>query len=575
MSESLTLAPHPEAESMTAAEMRDAIAEAEDNLKIAREAKDAQHEAWFAQEIRLLESTLAKRNGEGKKTSQADVLIKLALESGAELFHTSTEDLFISFDVNDHTETWLIRAKATRQWLTRNFFLATKKAPSTEAMQSALALLEAKARFEGKKFDVHLRTAWCGESLYYDLCDDRWRAVEISKTGWRIIDKLSVRFTRYRHMVAQVEPEPGGNLDDLFEFVNVKSETDRKLLRAWNIVALIPDIPRPVQVLHGDQGAGKSTTARRQRELIDPSAMPLLRGRDEAEIVQGLAHHYCAIFDNLTSLPEWLSDLLSRAVTGEGFTKRQLYTDSEDVLFAYRRLLILTGIGLVVTKPDLLDRSLIISVERIPDALRKRERELDAEFQRAKPRLFGALLDSLVGGLGAYDNIKFNALPRMADFAAWSIAVETGTGRDPREWGEAYEINVERQNQEAVSASVVATALLAFLDNGSDWQGQAHELYAALKAQADEMKIPGKSFPGSAAALGRKLREIRPSLRALGWAIEFDEIRRPRVLRITRISGENAVAADMPSDRADSKDGTDSILHTYSSQAQAGEWEEV
>ena len=91
-------------------------------------------------------------------------------------------------------------------------------------------------------------------------------------------------------------------------------------------------------------------------------------------------------FDNITSIRDWLSDILSRAVTGEGFTKRKLYTDDEDILFAYRRLLILTGIGLVVTKPDLLDRSLIIGVERIPDSERIPEEQLDADFQRANGR---------------------------------------------------------------------------------------------------------------------------------------------------------------------------------------------
>ena len=277
----------------------------------------------------------------GKRMAQADVLIKAALESGAELFHTPTDDLYISFDVDDRRQTWPIRSKPARQWLIRGFYRLTKKAPNPNAVQTALNLLEAKARFDGDKHEVHLRTAWHGGSLYYDLCDDRWRAVQVSKVGWRIVDKAPVKSIRYRHMAAQVDPAHGGNLDDLFDFVNVKSETDRRLLRAWNVAGLIPDIPRPAQVLYGDQGSGKSTTAKRQRELSDPSNMPLLKAKDEQEVVQGLAHHYCAIFDNITNVNDWLSDLLCRAVTGEGFTKRQLYTDSEDIMFAYKRLLIL------------------------------------------------------------------------------------------------------------------------------------------------------------------------------------------------------------------------------------------
>jgi hypothetical protein len=501
--------------------------------------------------------------GPGKKSSQADVLIKLALDSGAELFHTPVDESFVTFDVNGHRETWPVRSQATRQWLMRRFYLATNKASNSEAMQTALNLLEAKARFDGKKHDVHLRTARHHSSLYYDLCDDQWRAVEISKSGWQIIETSPVKFIRYRHMAAQVEPVSGGNLDNLFDFINVKSDTDKKLLRSWNIVGLIPDIPRPAQVLHGDQGAGKSTIAKWQRELIDPSNVPLLRGKDESEVVQGLAHHYCAIFDNITTISDWLSDLLSRAVTGEGFTKRQLYTDAEDVLFHYRRLLILTGIGLVVTKPDLLDRSIIIGVERIPESLRKREREIDEGFKKAKPKLFGALLDALVGGLKTYDTISADKLPRMADFAAWAIAVETGAGGDPDEWRKAYDINVGRQNEEAVANSVVATVLLAFLENYEEWKGEPHELYVALKTKADELKIPAKSFPGAAAALSRKLREVRPNLAALGWYLDFAKSG-ARTVTITRVISEVAVHTVRAVQPVDGMDGTDSKIPIYS-----------
>jgi hypothetical protein len=275
------LKPHPEPDRLTTPEIHAAIAEAEEKLRIAKQIPDQLLIAWFSDELCLLEGALRRRNGEsGGKKSQADTLIKMALESGAELFHTPVDDSYISFDVNDHRETWPVRSRATRYWLIRGFYLVTQKAPNSEAIQTALNLLEAKARFDGRRQEVNLRTAWHGGALYYDLCDQRWRTVQISKAGWRIVDKPPVKFIRYRHMAAQVEPRPGGNIDDLFEFINVKSDTDRKLLRAWNIVGLIPDIPRPAQVLHGDQGSGKSTMARRQRELIDPSSMPLLKAKD-------------------------------------------------------------------------------------------------------------------------------------------------------------------------------------------------------------------------------------------------------------------------------------------------------
>ena len=518
--------------------------------------------ALDADQVRYAEDEPVNNNN-GK--SQADILIMLALRSGAELFHTPTDDLYVSFDVKGHRETWPVRSKATRRWLIRGFYLTTGKAPNIEAVQTALNLLEAKAQFDGKEIETHLRTAWAGGALWYDLCDDKWRAIRVSQNGWRVVAKPPVKFIRHRHMAAQVEPEHGGNLDDLFKYINVPSPTDQKLLRTWNVVGLVPGIPRPVQALHGGQGSGKSTTAKRQRDLIDPARVSLLRAKDESEIVQGLDHHYCAIFDNLTFVGDWLSDILSRAVTGEGFTKRKLYTDTEDVLFAYHRLLIVTGIGLVVTKPDLLDRSLIIGVDQIPDPERIPEKELDADFLRAKPKLFGAMLDHLVGALKVHGKMKFENLPRMADFAKWSIEVEVGMGRDPEEWRQAYWVNVGRQNEEAVAASTVATVLLALLEKTSPWSGTPQELYAALKTNADEQKIPGKSFPGSVSVMGRKLREVIPNLFAHGWKVEFSKSGK-RTVTVTRLSTENAVRAvhavqgvqntnDFPDSNLDSKDG--------------------
>jgi hypothetical protein len=285
--------------------------------------------------------------------------------------------------------------------------------------------------------------------------------------------------------------------------------------------------------------------------------MPMLRCKDDPETVQGLAHHYCPVIDNLSNLSEWLSDTLSRAVTGEGFTKRGLYTNDEDYLFAYKRVFILTGIGLVITKSDLLDRSIIIQLERIADGDRRDEQLLHDRFEAARPRLFGAILDLLAGGIREYHNVKPNQLPRMADFAKWSMAIALGQGRDPAAFVADFSSNVERQNDEALNASVVATVLLAFLADGDEWRGQPHELYSALKQQSESMRIAKNSFPGSAAALGRRLREVRPNLLALGWQIDFQDKARPRLIHITRFGRKNTVGVDNVERHQDSTVSTD------------------
>jgi hypothetical protein len=299
---------------------------------------------------------------------------------------------------------------------------------------------------------------------------------------------------------------------------------------------------------------------RRLRALIDPSNMPMLRCKDDAEIVQGLSHHFCPIIDNLSRLPEWLSDTLSRAVTGEGFTKRALYTNADDYIFAYKRVFVLTGIGLVLTKPDLLDRSIIIPLERIPDNQRRPEQVLNEEFEAARPRLFGAMLEMMAGAIREQRNVEVAKLPRMADFAKWAMAVSLGEGRDPEQFVSAFAANVSRQNDEALNASTVAIVLMTFLGDCTNWTGQPHELYASLKQKAEELKIPAKSFPGSASAMGRQLREIRPNLTAVGWQIDFGASSGERRIVINRNYSENTVPTVPAVTGSDSKNGKNGIF---------------
>src|SRR3972149_3312805 len=92
-------------------------------------------------------------------------------------------------------------------------------------------------------------------------------------------------------------------------------------------------------------GSRIKTPARLLRHLLDPSAMDTMSlPRDVGELAQALDHHAVPLFDNLSRLSKWQADELSKAVPGGGFTKRELYTDSEDVLWRFRRAILWTGI---------------------------------------------------------------------------------------------------------------------------------------------------------------------------------------------------------------------------------------
>jgi hypothetical protein len=183
--------------------------------------------------VTALDEAVAEENGAhgGRGPTQADILIELA--ESAELFHTADSTGFADLDINGHRETWPIRAKGFRRWLARRFFEATQGAPSSEALQSALNVIEAKAHFDAPERMVHIRVGGLDGRLYLDLCDTTWRAVEIDTAGWQVVDNPPVRFRRGAGMQPLPMPVSGGSIDRLRSFLNVQSDSDFVLVIAW------------------------------------------------------------------------------------------------------------------------------------------------------------------------------------------------------------------------------------------------------------------------------------------------------------------------------------------------------
>src|ERR1700683_741850 len=99
--------------------------------------------------------------------------------------------------------------RASAPWPPRRFLEETGGAPSSEALQSALNVIEAKAHFDAPERQVHIRVGGLDGRLYLDLGDETWRAVQIDATGWRVIDHPPVRFRRASGMKPMPIPRGG------------------------------------------------------------------------------------------------------------------------------------------------------------------------------------------------------------------------------------------------------------------------------------------------------------------------------------------------------------------------------
>jgi hypothetical protein len=171
-------------------------------------------------------------------------------------------------------------------------------------------------------------------------------------------------------------------------------------MEAWLVACAFSNVPRPAITFYGPQGASKTTTARCIKAITDPSLTGSVDlGKSPADLAQILDHHGVPGFDNLTSIPTWAADMLCHGVAGGAFTKRELYSDDSDVILSFKRSIILTGINIPTHAPDLLDRLLLIELDRIPSNKRMDETRFWSSFNAAMAMLFGALLDAMVGTL--------------------------------------------------------------------------------------------------------------------------------------------------------------------------------
>ena len=78
-----------------------------------------------------------------------------------------------------------------------------------------------------------------------------------------------------------------------------------------------------------------------------------------------------------------------------------------------------------VTRPDLADRAILLMLTPITEHQRRPERALWREFELARPRILGALLDAAAHGVRMLPQVRLQWLPRMADFALWATACES------------------------------------------------------------------------------------------------------------------------------------------------------
>jgi hypothetical protein len=486
-----------------------------------------------AAEIADIVKSAQKQAAKGQK-SHAALLLEIAL-ADSELWHTD-EAAYATIQRGGHREHWPLRSKGYKQWLAKRFYDREQGVVGSQTLQDVLNILEANAN-EGPAYPCLVRVAGYEGRIYIDLADEAWRAIEVDKVGWRIVDDPPVRFQRPKRMLPLPEPESGGSVDELRQFLRLTGKEHAEgwiLTEAWLLDAFRPDGPHPILKTIGGQGSGKTMAGKVLPGSIDPNSC-LTRGapKSERDLRIAAANSWLCAFDNLSYIPPELSDALCRLSSGGGFGTRTSYADDEETVFSGQRPILLNGIEHIGTRGDLLDRSLAVEIPEMKDADRLSEKVLEAKFVRACPRILGALLDAVSTALKNLAAVEqsHRIWPRMADFAQWVVAAAPALGFKADAFLEAYEHSRQVGDQVALEACPITAALLAMLKTRKNrtFVGTATALLNKLAVGQDTR---AKNWPKNPRALSGILNRLAPNLRQAGVTADMVTINNKKLWRL-------------------------------------------
>lgn len=382
-----------------------------------------------------------------------------------------------------------------------------------------------------KRIDTKLRIQQKedGSVIRVNLANEKYEYIKITRDGWRICSGGDKYFSKIAGQGELPKPIRGGELEKIFDYCRIPEEK-QKLFLAYVISCFI-DIIHPCLVIQGAAGSGKSSLSTFLKMLIDPckNNAPCIFPKNETELHYMYHSNYFVAYDNMHKLNAKQSDYLCSIVTGSQVLKRKLYTDSEICQYDLRQPILLNGISGIVTREDMLDRSIIIDLLPLKNIGRNSERQLMRNFKNDLPFILGGIMDVLVEVIATYEPDSLLASPRLIDFYEYGYyiceAIEKGGGD---EFCDEFDNTMYNQKKKFCENEGLSEVLRCFLEgNHNHWRGTMGELSEELLAFADEWETDEpRIVPLAANRLARELHSMDESLKRSGIYIKYSKDKR-------------------------------------------------
>ncbi|MDD3307943.1 MAG: hypothetical protein PHO29_12710 [Acetobacterium sp.] len=489
---------------------------------------------------------IAEEKAEGRQKQSSVILGALA---DCEFFHDWEDEAYAVVPSGNHREILKISGKKFKRFLQSQYFLKKNSVAGKDAVTEALDIAEVKALFEGEERILEQRVAMTDDNeFFYDLVDSDFQVVKITRDACEVISDPPVNFIRRASMKAQVTPDLSVKPDQLIgllkQYILIKQEDEYYLFVVTLITCFIKKIPHPILMLHGEKGAAKSTTMTMVKRIVDPCVQDLLAvptGIDNLSLI--LNNHYLPAFDNVGMLTAEQANLLCMAVTGGRRSKRTNYSDADETFYDLLNCVLINGINIVSSQTDFLDRTITIEQERVKKNERKTEKKLWKAFDEDKPKILGAIFNTIKAAIPIYETVELEEVGRMADFTEWGYAIAQALGDKGEIFLNAYLKNQSKINDEALSSNPVSTSMMSFMRNKEQWSGTKTNLLSLIETTAIEesINIRQKVWPADASAFSKRLKEVKSNLEEVG--IFYEERRSGNSRRIV-VTNDNPISSE-------------------------------
>lgn len=432
-----------------------------------------------------------------------------------------------------------------KDYISRVAYTELDTALSDNTLREIAGVQRGEALYNGRESKVYTRVAAITETLVYiDLNDGRNTIIEITPGLCRIAENPDVLFYRPPHSKPLCMPELPGDIDKLKEIISPIDDSGYILLRAA-LCFYTYGRPNergtfPIINFQGPAGSLKTTKGKICKFIIDPGKP---EGRTLTKDIKDLfiyaKNQFVLHIDNVSHIDADHQDVLCSLASQGGYGRKKNYTDDDETVFEECRPIITNGIE-YKSREDLQSRKIDIECKVINEGDRLTEREVWEKIERLRPAVLGGILTAISKAMLIIEkgvDVKKHKLPRLADFAIFSLALEQGNG-----WTKGATITALKDNYtNALSGIAEESPLYDLIKNflakqNGTYEGTASDLLKALELDTDEKVIKQKSWPADAAKLGRWITRNISVLMSMNIEVEKNRSKTgDRTIKLTEI----------------------------------------